>query len=84
VAVALEHPHDVVGPHGPGEDGAHHPEDVRPVPPHPRQVDPAPGEGVERPVVSVGIDAPPPLVGQVGQRRAVLDVQQLRQAEDQI
>jgi hypothetical protein len=50
----------------------------------PRQVDLAAGEGVQRPVVGVRVDAPAFLVGQVRQRGPVGDAQELQDPEYQV
>ena len=84
VAVALQHRHHVVGPHGAGVDRGDDPEDVLPVPADLRQVDPAPGESGQGAVVGLGPDPPALLVRQVRQRGPVGDAEQLQEAEDQV
>jgi hypothetical protein len=51
---------------------------------HLGQVDPAAGEGVQRPVVGERVDPPALLVGQVGQRGPVGDAHQLQDPEHQV
>ncbi len=51
---------------------------------HAVKVDPAARRGVQRPVIGCGVDAPRALVGHVGELGAVLDAEQLREAEHEV
>lgn len=46
------------------------------------QVDLVAGHGVERPVVGGGVDAPPPLIEQIGQAGRELEAEQTKKPED--
>lgn len=84
VAVALQHPDDVVGADLAGVDRHDEAQDVMPVRAHAFQVDLAAGEGVQRTVVGVFLDPPAFLVGDVGERGPVLDAEQRDEAEHQV
>ena len=59
-------------------------EHVRPVPAHPVQVEPAPGERGEGAVVRPGVDPPQLLVGHVGEAGTEAPAEQGDEAEDDV
>jgi hypothetical protein len=88
VALAAEHPQQVIGADLVGDQRACHAEHVRPLLPDLAQVDLVPGDRLQRPVVpdlAVGyLGAPEPLVGQVAEARRESEAEHLEDAEDDV
>ena len=76
VAGRGEHPDDVMRADRTGMNRRDEPHDVRPMAPHPLQIDLAARRGIERAVVGAEVDAPQLGVGQIGKLWAVGEAEQ--------